>query len=141
MRARLQSAPGRELDPRGARLRPGTAAQRRVLTSGSSIYPARDDCPDIAGCDLLFRTTAANRKGTSLPTLHRTGSRPSNDNRPLRAGETIYAPSAGTLSRLRELVSGKEAGGASGALVEDRTSGVRIGASGIKRDWRLVGWS
>jgi hypothetical protein len=64
---------------------------------------------------------------TSLPTLHRTGSTPSNHNRAVPADGTIYVPSAGTLSRLWQLVSGKREG------IDQRAGG-----SGVKRGWRLA---
>ena len=75
---------------------------------------------------------------TSLPTLHRTVSTPSNDNRAGHAGETIYETSPGRLSRLRQLAGGEGEGGACGGLVEDQTSDLRAGGSGIKRAWRLA---
>jgi hypothetical protein len=70
--------------------------------------------------------------------LHRTGSTPSNDNRAVHAGETIYETSPGRLSRLRQLAGGEGEGGAFGVLVEDPTIDLRAGGSGVKRAWRLA---
>jgi hypothetical protein len=80
----------------------------------------------------------ASPQETSLPTLHRTGSTPSNDNRAGHAGETIYETSPGTLSRLRQLAGGEGEGGAFGVLVEDPTIDLRARGSGVKRAWRLA---